>query len=132
MLAIARHVSEAPAAFRLIGLLLGVVPPIFLLLASQTFASGVVAFAIGALLSVLGWAYRQREPLIAGALLSVAGGFVAALSALASLDVNTWISLGTGGVVLVLLASAFERYGRVLVVRMGDGLEEVAAWKRAV
>ncbi len=86
------------------------------------------ALLIGGLTLGFGVLQNQKAPALAGAIVVVSSLSCLLLNALASVEVNSWIALGLGGVVLVFSASLLEKFGRQAIGGGKRAWQLVATW----
>lgn len=98
------------------------------LLADPTVITGVLLVMAGVPLAMLGLFQKHREPLLAGAVIAMAGFFGALAAAVEHLTVNSWILFAGLGVALVLVSSVVERYGKRALRSTLDAWTELRDW----
>ena len=78
---------------------------------SDELPAWLIVFATGVGLCFSGSYYRERIPVVVGALQSVVALFGIVALSLQAIEIDTWLVLAVAGIVLVLLSSVTERYG---------------------
>ncbi len=128
-LTLARCTCKLTQPLRVFAVVIAAGPVVSQLADNTTFTGALVLTAVGGVLAAWGFVYRERETFVPGAMLAVGGVGIAVVEALTHIEVNSWLSLAAGGVLLVVLASVLERYGAAMLGRMRGGLKEVSAWR---
>ncbi len=129
LLILARFSGPLTPAFRVFAVAIAVLPSISVLSDAGTIAEALLLTVVGLALAGWGAVWRERETFVPGAAVALAGSGLVVIEAFARVDVNTWLSLAVGGVLLVLAASVIERHGRHLAGRLRAGWREVSAWR---
>ncbi len=127
-LVISRMTKHVSALFQLLAMISLVLPAAILLMDHSSFANAMIVVGLGLGLGSWGITQRHKTSFVVGTALVLLGSTCAVVFALSSIEVNTWISLGIGGISLVLLASALERHGRTLVAKVNSHWRQVAEW----
>ena len=128
MLVLGRLMGTLAPLVRVIAVALSVLPVAEALAQDVSFGHAMTLAGLGTALLVWGWLQQERETFVPGVLLALLGAGLAAFEALVTVEVNTWLGLAVGGLMLVVSASVLERHGRNLVHRLHGGWREVAAW----
>ena len=92
-------------------------------------ATGAAMVLAGMALAIWGLLRKHREPLLWGGAIATAGFCAAIGAAVGHETVNLWVLLAGLGVVLVLVSSVVERYGRRLLRTTIDAWADIRAWQ---
>ena len=115
--------------YRGAAILLLMVLSLELLIGDHSVINGLFVTLVGASLVVWGLLRKQREALLGGASITLAGLFALVAAALGDMTINVWILLAGLGVVLVLLSSVIERHGQRALRSTLDAWDDVRQWK---
>ena len=119
--------SSRGRGYRFIGSLL-LAFAAFDLLAAGSLGGSVLALLVGIVAAGWGIFRQEREPTLAGVGVTLTALAVLTTDLVGVVDVEGWIALALGGVLLVVAAAFVERYGRTLVGRAQHGWTEVTGW----
>ncbi len=98
------------------------------LLAHHSVFTGVLLVLAGVPLAALGLFRKHREPLLAGAVIALAGFCGALAAAVEHMTVNSWVLFAGLGVALVLVSSVVERFGKRALRSTMDAWSELRDW----
>ena len=124
---IARLSRSAGSHYRLLASLLWIVAAVSLLVLATTMMT-LGALVLGVVALLWGVSCNQRMPAVAGIAISLASITLLIAEAVGAVDVNAWVALGVGGVVLVFSASLVEKYGRPLLANGQKVWQSMSAW----
>ncbi|MDH3714672.1 MAG: hypothetical protein OET44_12585 [Gammaproteobacteria bacterium] len=111
LLAVGHFAPRSGVLYRWLGMALITLASYALIDAADEVFAWLIVCAIGAGLCATGAYYRERTPVIIGALQAAIALFGIVALSLRAFDVDTWLVLAGAGIALVLLSSAAERYG---------------------
>ncbi len=100
-----------------------------LLFADHSLVNGLLVSAAGAPLVAWGLLRKQREALLGGASITLAGLIAVIAAAIGDFSINVWILLAGLGVLLVLASSVIERHGQKALRSTLDAWDDVRQWK---
>jgi hypothetical protein len=115
LLAVGHFAPRSGKLYRWLGMALITWASYALIDAADDVFSWLIVCAIGAGLCAAGAYYRERTPVIVGALQAAVALFGIIALSLRAIEVDTWLVLAGTGIALVLLSSAAERYGLPLM-----------------
>lgn len=98
-------------------------------LVDHSFVDVAVIIAAGAALGTFGFVRKYRGPLLAGIAMTTIGVCAVIVPAIGQITVSLWILLAGLGVVLVLVSSAIERYGRHALRSGLKAFAQVREWQ---
>lgn len=125
-LAVAR-LSTFATVYRLFATTCLAAAALTLVLPGET-AGALLGLGLGLATLLYGYWRRDRSLVMAGPVITLMALAVLVLEAVVHVEVNSWVTLSAAGVLLVVGASAVERFGTTLVVRARHGWEEIRHW----
>lgn len=129
---VARLSGNYAARFRIAACLFWAISAGSLLLFGAQAGAGVslalVALLLGVLVLVWGLFMNLRQPVLTGIAISALSLVVLVAQSLNSVEVNSWIALGLGGIALVFSASLVEKFGRPLLAGGQKAWQSMSAW----
>jgi len=115
LLAVGHFAPRSGAFYRWLGMAFIAMASYALIDAAHGLTAWLIVGATGAGLCVVGTFYRERLPVVVGALQIVISLFAIVGLSLRAVEVDTWLVLAVAGIALVLLSSVAERFGLPLL-----------------
>jgi len=125
---VARLSGSAGRHYRFFASLLWIIAAVSLLVLEPTTMMTFAALVLGLAALLWGVSVNQRMPAVAGIAISLLSMGLLIIESLSAVDVNAWVSLGVGGIVLVFSASLVEKYGRPLLANGQKVWQSMSAW----
>lgn len=125
---IARLSGSAGRHYRFLASMLWMIAAVSLLAVGGSTTMTLAALALGLVALLWGVFACQRMPTFAGLSISVPSMILLIADSLRNVDVNAWVTLGIGGIVLVFSASIVEKYGRPMLANGQKVWQSMSAW----